>query len=68
MGALHGVVAAVHAQLVIDVADVRADRVLGDVKLARDLGAREVGGQQAQNLHLALGKGIDQGSSRGLYG
>jgi hypothetical protein len=42
-----------YAELVVDVARVRLDRVEGEVKLARDLALGELAAQKAQHRELA---------------
>src|SRR5699024_9354419 len=49
--------AAVHAELVVDVHQVRLDRRLGDEHQLRDLAVRRAGGQRLEDLRLPRGQG-----------
>src|SRR5580693_9083757 len=56
LGALHGLLAAVRAELAVQVPQVGLDRVRRDVELGGDLWRAHMGRQVAQHASLALGE------------
>src|SRR4029079_15439595 len=59
-GLLDGLVPAVHAELVVEVAHVGLDRVDRQVQLTRDLRGGELGGQVAQHPRLGVAERFAQ--------
>src|SRR5256885_12348858 len=68
--AFNGGRATARVELGVDVADVRVDRVDGDVELSRDLRPRHVGRQVSQDAQLAWAEllRLRQGLSVGARG
>ena len=62
-GAVHGLMAAVDAELGVQVARVGADGVDREEQLTGDLGSRELGRQVAQDADLALAERLAQAPS-----
>lgn len=65
LGTADGGAAIVDAELVVDRLGVGTHRVERHPELARDLGAVEVGAQQAKDVELALAQRLDEAGGFG---
>ena len=63
-GACDRLPAPADAQLAIDLAVVPLDGVDREVEFLADLAVREAGGEEAQDLQLAIVEGLDEGRRR----